>query len=113
MMKKAQSTLEYAVLIACIVAALLAMQIYLKRSMQGNLRGAAERLGQQYSPRHTYGTIIINRQAHSNTEVTVDDSDDKKTVTDTTTNVDYDQEKSSGSTTVEELAKERLFEEKH
>lgn len=47
--RRAQSTLEYAMVTACLVAALLAMQIYLKRSIQGRLRNAADELGEQYS----------------------------------------------------------------
>ena len=51
MTKKAgQSTLEYAVVIAVVVAALLAMQIYMKRGAQGKLRQATDDIGEQFSP---------------------------------------------------------------
>ena len=53
----AQSTLEYAVIIVCLVAALLAMSVYLKRSVQGNLRKSADQLGEQYEPRETTGSF--------------------------------------------------------
>jgi len=49
MKRKGQSTLEYAILIAIIVAALLAMQIYIKRGIQGKLRSSADSIGEQYS----------------------------------------------------------------
>lgn len=48
--KKSQSVLEYAVIIACVAAALLAMQIYLKRAIQGRLRQAGDDIGEQYAP---------------------------------------------------------------
>jgi len=46
----AQSTLEYAVVVACIVAALLGMQFYLRRGIQGRLRAASDEIGEQYTP---------------------------------------------------------------
>jgi hypothetical protein len=45
-----QSTLEYAVVIAVVVSALLAMQIYMKRGAQGKLRQATDDIGEQFSP---------------------------------------------------------------
>ncbi|MBU1124497.1 MAG: hypothetical protein KKC84_00550 [Candidatus Omnitrophica bacterium] len=42
--------------ITCIVAALIAMQGYLRRSIQGRLRSVADEIGQQYEPRATTGT---------------------------------------------------------
>ena len=45
-----QSTLEYAVLIAVVVGALIAMQIYLKQRVQGKLRSSADELGEPFSP---------------------------------------------------------------
>ena len=59
---RAQSVLEYAAVVACMVAALLAMQVYMRRSMQGRLRQVANSLGQQYAPGQTTGdsTLIYN-----------------------------------------------------
>ena len=37
-MKRAQSTLEYSILIAIVAAAILAMQAYVQRSVQANLK---------------------------------------------------------------------------
>ncbi len=52
----AQSTVEYAVLIACIAAALIGMQFYLKRGIQGRLRQGGDEIGQQYSAGNTGST---------------------------------------------------------
>ena len=49
MKSKGQSTLEYAVIIAVVVGALLAIQIYMKRGVEGKLRGSADSIGEQYS----------------------------------------------------------------
>ena len=46
--KKGQNTLEYAVLIAVIVAALIAMQRYINRGMQGKLKASADDIGKQF-----------------------------------------------------------------
>lgn len=59
--KKAQSFLEYSVVIACVAAAYLGLQIYLKRSLQGRLREASDQIGGQYAPKQA--------EAHSRTEI--------------------------------------------
>lgn len=52
--RKAQSTLEYALLIGVVVGALIAMQNYLKRSMMGRLQAVGDQIGDQYSPGLTF-----------------------------------------------------------
>lgn len=37
-------------LVACVVAALVGMQIYIKRSSQGRLKQASDEIGEQYAP---------------------------------------------------------------
>lgn len=54
---KAQSTLEYAMVVACVAAALLAMQFYLKRGIQGKLRQAGDEIGEQYAPGNADSSI--------------------------------------------------------
>jgi hypothetical protein len=46
---KGQSTLEYAMVIAIVVGALLVMQIYMRRGLQGKLRESTDSVGAQYS----------------------------------------------------------------
>jgi hypothetical protein len=43
-MKKAQSILEYAMVISVVVAALMAMNIYVQRAVQSNLKMIEERV---------------------------------------------------------------------
>ena len=51
--KRGQSTLEYAVLIVVIIGALLTLQVYIKRGVQGRFRSAADDIGDQYSDGNT------------------------------------------------------------
>ncbi|MCX5697930.1 MAG: hypothetical protein NTU54_08215 [Candidatus Omnitrophica bacterium] len=48
--KRGQSTLEYAVVIAVIVGALLATQVYIKRGIQGRFKQSSDDIGAQFSP---------------------------------------------------------------
>jgi len=53
----AQSTVEYAVLFACVVAALIGMQFYIKRGTQGRFREASDSIGAQYAPKSVNSEI--------------------------------------------------------
>ncbi len=55
---KGQSTLEYAILIIIILGALLSIQIYIKRGIQGRLKQAGDDIGDQFSPGNTNVTKI-------------------------------------------------------
>ena len=60
--KKAQSTLEYAILIIIVIGALLTIQIYIKRGVQGRLKQATDDIGAQFSPGNTnfHKTVSTN-----------------------------------------------------
>ena len=62
-LKRGQSTVEYAVVIAVVIGALLTMQIYMKRGTQGKLRDATDQIGEQFSPRGT--TYKYTTETHS------------------------------------------------
>lgn len=51
--KRGQSTLEYAILIVIVIGALIAIQVYIKRGIQGRLKSATDDIGDQYSPGNT------------------------------------------------------------
>ena len=55
---------------ACLVAALLGMQIYIKRSIQGRFRAAADQVGQQYSASTT--TSWMSQRVNSDATVNQD-----------------------------------------
>jgi hypothetical protein len=44
-----QSIVEYAILLGVVIAALLIMQIFIKRSYQGGLKESADKIGEQFS----------------------------------------------------------------
>ena len=47
--KRGQSVLEYAILMVIIIAALLTLQTYVKRGIQGRLKSATDDIGGQYT----------------------------------------------------------------
>jgi len=64
---RAQSTLEYAVIIGVVVTAILAINIYMKRGIQGKLRESTDQIGEQFD---AHNTIITNMQrTHTGTTV--------------------------------------------
>ncbi|MDD5130709.1 MAG: hypothetical protein PHS66_06675 [Candidatus Omnitrophica bacterium] len=76
-MKKGQSTVEYIFLIGVAAAALIAMLVYVGRSLQGRLRNQSEQLGAlQYDPgktkihnQETKTTASVNKSSSSTTVV--------------------------------------------
>ncbi len=53
-LKKAQSTLEYAGLIATVVAAIITMQIFVKNSLSNKQKTSAESISEEaFNPMHT------------------------------------------------------------
>ena len=62
---KGQSTVEYAILIIIIIGALLTIQVYIKRGVQGRLKSASDDIGEQYSPGNTNYTSTVS--THSKT----------------------------------------------
>lgn len=89
MKTKAQSTLEYAILIAVVVAAVLAMSAYIKRGMQGRLKAGADELSGvgAYVPQ---GTTSLSTYTKSSEESTK-----SYTEKDSVTGVDYNITKST------------------
>lgn len=98
--KKAQTTLEYAVLIGIIAAALVTMQIYLKRGYQGKLRGSADSMGQQFSPE--YSTYTYTTDSTSDTSENITNGV-------TTTTIHNQWSNRTGNETVNALGDEGLF----
>lgn len=62
--KKGQSTLEYAILIIIIIGALLSLQVYIKRGIQGRLKSSADDIGMQFSDGNT--NVVKIRSVFSN-----------------------------------------------
>jgi len=47
---KGQSIFEYAMIITIVVASLVTMRIYMKRAIEGRVRGSMDEIGELYSP---------------------------------------------------------------
>jgi uncharacterized protein (UPF0333 family) len=76
---KGQSTLEYVILIGFVVAALIAMGVYMKRGSEGQLRESADRVGEQYDALNTASNYIVTSHQKS-TEVTHNDGGSTTTI---------------------------------
>ncbi len=63
--KKGQNILEYSLLIALVLSAILIMQVYVKRAYQGRIKQEADNLGEQYSPKHTTSTMVTRTNIKS------------------------------------------------
>lgn len=62
-----QSTTEYAVLLAVVVAALVAMQVYIKRGIQGRIRDLSDQiapLSSHYESGKTESNYIVNQSGN-------------------------------------------------
>jgi hypothetical protein len=63
--QKGQSTLEYAILIIIIIGALLSIQVYIKRGVQGRLKSATDDIGTQFSVGNTNVIMTITTDSKS------------------------------------------------
>lgn len=68
--KRGQSTLEYAVLIIIIIGALLSIQVYIKRGVQGRLKQATDDIGDQFSTGNTNVVKIMATSSITNESFT-------------------------------------------
>ena len=55
--KNGQSSVEFATMIIVVIGALIAMQFYFKRGVQGRWRTSADGVGEQYDPMFTEASI--------------------------------------------------------
>ena len=86
---RGQSTLEYVILIGFVVAALIAMGVYMKRGMQGRLRESTDQVGQQYSAGNTTSEYV--------TKTELQQTEDMKAGGETTTKIDVNKQTKTGS----------------
>lgn len=57
--RRGQSTLEYTLVVAAVVAALVAMASYVKRSVQGRVRSSTDQVGEQFAVKDKF---VFQRQ---------------------------------------------------
>ena len=68
---KGQTTVQYAVLVAATISALLAMQVYLKRGISGRIRSAADSIGAQYAPKQVTADMTVKTKSDTTTSSTL------------------------------------------
>jgi hypothetical protein len=69
--KKGQNTAEYAVVLGLVVAAAMAMQVYVSRSLQSGVKLAANKIvteDNQYEPYYLQSQNTSTQQGHTETE---------------------------------------------
>ncbi len=68
--KRAQSTVEYAVVIAVVAGALLLINHYIRRGVEGKLRESTDQMGEQYSAGNTTSTYATKQKGDMMTKET-------------------------------------------
>lgn len=63
--KNGQSTLEYALITAVIIAGLLLMQHYMKHGYAGRLRSSTDDIGEQYDPSKYSGKFKVTNKSYT------------------------------------------------
>lgn len=98
--KKGQSFIEYSALIVVVILALIAMQSYVKRGIQGKLRESADSIGGQYEPGKTYSDFNTSSSSYITTVSSLTINPDDTTNATTVVNTHYDRQQRQGSETV-------------
>jgi hypothetical protein len=62
--RKGQSLMEYTVLFVCITAAVIGMQIYVKRAIQGRIKQTADQVGEPYDTNNFRSTVYSNMSSN-------------------------------------------------
>jgi uncharacterized protein (UPF0333 family) len=95
---KGQATLEVVILIGVVVAAFIAIGVYMNRGIQGRLKDSTDQIGEQYSAGHTTSTYVTR------TEMTqVENASPGGAVT---TEIVRNRQSKTGSETVADLSQE-------
>lgn len=69
--KQGQSMIEYVILIVIVIGALIVMQVYMKRGVQGRWKTAVDELGDMYDPEATKINLVYNYLTVSNSTTKV------------------------------------------
>ena len=99
--RKGQSTFELTLTIVVVIAAVIAMSIYMKRSVMGKMREAGDQVGGQFSPLQT--TNSYTRTFNGNQDENLSFNG-----TSSTNNVSQSQDR-TGSENVNALNTDTLF----
>ena len=67
--KRGQSTLEYALIIGVVVAALLAINVYMRKSVSGRLKQSSDDIGKPFDPEGTFTNAWQSAGAETTTTI--------------------------------------------
>ncbi len=67
--RRGQSVLEFTVLLIIVIGAFIAMQLYVKRGIQGRWKSTIDDFGEQYDPRLTNSNVIQTMSGNSATQI--------------------------------------------
>jgi hypothetical protein len=67
--RRGQSVLEFTVLIVIVIGAFIAMQLYVKRGIQGRWKNTIDDFGDQYDPRLTNSNVVHTMSGNSATQI--------------------------------------------
>lgn len=82
--RRGQSTLEYALVIAAAVAALLALNIYLRRGISGRLKESSDQIGKQFIANEGYSSSWESQSAGQTVTEEIRDADQGGTLSSVT-----------------------------
>ena len=74
--RKAQSVLEYTILIIIIIAAFVVTQNYIKRGFQGRMKSSMDDFGEQYDPRTVNSVMTHSLISNADTAVAISSTTD-------------------------------------
>ncbi len=67
-LRQGQSVLEYAILMVIVIAALLSLQVYIKRGLQGRLKSSTDEIGDGYSQAQGANYVKVTYTRSNTTE---------------------------------------------
>ncbi len=68
--KRAQTIVEYALVISIVIGAFIAAGAYVKRGLSGRWKQSVDDLGDQYDPRYSNADILYTTNVNSVTSIT-------------------------------------------
>jgi Flp pilus assembly pilin Flp len=74
--RKAQTIVEYTVIVIIILGALIALKDYIKRGVQGRWKSATDDMGDQYDPQAVNSNIVYGTLVNAQTTITVENGTD-------------------------------------
>ncbi len=69
MHRRGQSIMEFTILLVIVIGVFIAMQLYVKRGIQGRWKSTVDDFGDQYDPRLTNSNVVYRTTGASSTQI--------------------------------------------